>query len=177
MQPVIKHDCPENERLFLVERARLNAIEKQTQTQPALPNVVQLNEQALSEIRKLQIPLPITEIQSQAPPTQTQKIKVVQVQSNNSQHQVLVQAWKSILSKRDIQTTCTTQMQASAKNRTEFHVAGESEVGNASRWYEGRGPKGQIPAKNGEIHVLEESNLDFLDDDNDNDICRFFTLR
>ena len=46
LQPVIKHNCPEKERLFLVERVRLNAIENPSQLLPPLPTVVQLQPQA-----------------------------------------------------------------------------------------------------------------------------------
>ena len=92
------HQFPEKERLFLVERVRLNAIENPNQLLPPLPTFVQIHEQASNKSQtavqtkirkplKVQIPTATSskpEIQIRAP-TQTQTVRVIQIQSNNSQ--------------------------------------------------------------------------------------------
>ena len=61
-------------------------------------------------------------------PSPTQA-KVIQIQSNNSQSQVLLeqapQTWKSVLLPRPQTQTTLVQMQAPGKSQTQIHVDGE----------------------------------------------------
>ena len=207
LQPVIKHNCPEKERLFLVERVRLNAIENPNQLLPPLPTVVQLHPKPQAMIQtkirkpsKGQVPTATatsskSKIQMQGPtPTQG---KVIQIQSNNSQSQVSLeqaqQKLKSFLLQSKIQIQGPTpnqgkvvqiqsnksqsqvsleqaqqklkstlvQMQARGKSQTQIHV-------NVEHDYTKNGEtENFLQTKNLNQLIEEESNLDYLDDNDD----------
>ena len=175
LQPVIKHNCPEKERLFLVERVRLNAIENPNQLLPPLPTVVQLHPKPQAMIQtkirqpsKGQVPTATatsskSKIQMRGPtPTQG---KVIQIQSNNSQSQVLLeqapQNWKSILLPNHQTQSTLVQMQAPGKSQTQIHV-------NVEHDYTKNGEtENFLQTKNLNQLIEEESNLDYLDDNDD----------
>ena len=175
LQPVIKHNCPEKERLFLVERVRLNAIENPNQLLPPLPTVVQLHPKPQAMIQtkirqpsKGQVPTATatsskSKIQMRGPtPTQG---KVIQIQSNNRQSQVLLeqapQNRKSILLPNHQTQSTLVQMQAPGKSQTQIQV-------NVEHDYTKNGEtENFLQTKNLNQLIEEESNLDYLDDNDD----------